>query len=104
MTKIEDIFKNCLAEIEHKTDEYGALDSSKDHEDIANSEGRIAPEVCFTLLMKHIIVLKRIAKNPKAFTLKLVGHRVMDGINYLGILQNEIEKYIERGDNESTKL
>jgi hypothetical protein len=93
-TRPEEIFKKCAEEINRKAVEYGELGS--DYDDMAAYEERKPTEVCFSLFMKHVTVLKKIAKNPTNFPLKIMEHRVMDAVNFLCVLQNEIEKYVER--------
>ena len=97
-TTPDKIFKACAEELNRKTLEYGEIGS--DYKDMAAFEERKPTEVCFSLLMKHIVVLKKIAANPTGFPLKLLDHRVMDAVNFLCVLQNEIERYVENSGNQ----
>lgn len=98
-TKPGDIFAECAEELRRKTLEYGEM--GEDYDTMAAYEGRKPTEVCFSLMLKHVTVLKKIAKNPKAYPLKITRHRAMDLINFVCVLLNEIEKAVGEDENVS---
>lgn len=91
-TRPEDLFAKCTEELNQKALEYGEMGS--DYRDMAAFEERKPTEVCFSLMMKHVTVLKKIAKDPKAFPLTIARHRAMDLANFVVVLLNEIEKAV----------
>lgn len=52
-------------------------------------------------MMKHVTVLKKIAKDPKLYPLAIARHRAMDLANFVVVLLNEIEKAIGEDENVS---
>jgi len=53
-------------------------------------------------MMKHVTVLKKIAKDPKLYPLTIARHRAMDLANFVVVLLNEIEKAV--GEDEHVNL
>lgn len=96
----KNLLKACEEELKRKELEYGNM--GEDYVTMAAFEERKPTEVCFSLMMKHVTVLKKIAKNPKDFPLAITRHRAMDLINFVVVLLNEIEKAV--GENEITLL
>lgn len=91
---IDKIFRKCSAELERKIEEYGQ-ELGKDYTPMGEFLERLPTEVCFTLMLKHVTVLKKAARDPMSISTKTVEHRVMDLIDFAIILQNEIAKYKE---------
>ena len=91
-TRPEDLFAKCTEELNRKALEYGEMGS--DYRDMAAFEERKPTEVCFSLMMKHVTVLKKIAKDPKLYPVAISRHRAMDLANFVVVLLNEIEKAV----------
>lgn len=95
-TKPSELFAKCAEELERKALQYGAVENlGSDYDDMAAFEKRKPTEVCFSLMLKHVTVLKKISKNPKAFPLAITRHRAMDLVNFVAVLLNEIEKAVD---------
>ena len=93
------LLKACEEELKRKELEYGNM--GEDYAAMASFEERKPTEVCFSLMMKHVTVLKKIAKDPKAFPLTIARHRAMDLANFVVVLLNEIEKAVGEDENVS---
>ena len=86
---IQEIFDNCTQVLTEKGREYGYFGTT--NKDVARYMGVSPAQVCFTYLMKHINVLKRISEAPHKFTEEDLKHRTQDAINFLVLFMFEIE-------------
>jgi hypothetical protein len=92
--RLEELLQECINTFKDKELEYGPDTSG--FEFIASFENRNSIEVCMTLLLKHIDVLRMWMRTPEELSIKVLRHRLIDAINYLALLEDEWEKTVNK--------
>ena len=97
---IDLLFEECKKLIKEKSPEYSPdeQDFTDFLRDCGEFENRTALDFSFSLMLKHIVVLKAVKKNPKSFALSKVRDRVLDSINYLVIFLITYMEEVKRND------